>query len=791
MNRLRPVRLGLWLLFVAAALVVIARGTYTADLSAFLPVAPTSAQRLLVAQLKEGAASRIVLAAVSGGDPSSRARVSSAMAAQLRGDRRFRTVQNGDVVDNPADQAYVFEHRYLLSDRFARSLASPDELRERLAESVDLLGSSLGIMAKDLFQRDPTGETIAVVSSYERASAPAMADGVWTSRDGQLALLVLETTASGSDTDAQQAALGEIKRSFEAASAKVTAAPPVALRLTGPPVFSVDARATIEREAVHLSAVSSALIVVFLLFVYRSVRAFALGMLPVVTGALAGVATVALGFGIVHGVTLGFGVTLIGEAVDYSVYMFLQGSAVGANPQRWAREFWPTVRLGVLTSVVGFASLLPSSFPGLAQLGCYTIAGLFAAALTTRYVLPELAPRQLSFAGIDALGRGFIAAASRLRPLRRALWAIPATAVLAFACRGGALWNQELSALWPIPAEARAFDARIRADIGAAEAGTLVVVDASSAELALQGAEAAGEVLSRFVAAGRLAGFESPARYLPSVSMQRKRQAALPEPAVLHAAFLSAVADLPLRPEQFAGFFEDVESARHAGSLTLADVDATSMGAGVRALMVEDRGRYTALMPLQAVRTNGDPAGVDIAGIASALGQVKVPGAAISLLDIKHESDDLYSSYLHESVRLALVGLAAIVLLLVASLRSVGRVARVVAPLVLSVLAVMSVFAIVGHPMTLLHLVGLLLTVAIGSNYTLLLDRERARGGAIEPRTVASLVVANLTAVIGFGVLATSSVPVLSDVGSTVAPGTLLGLVFGAVMAGPWQEEPA
>ena len=52
--------------------------------------------------------------------------------------------------------------------------------------------------------------------------------------------------------------------------------------------------------------------------------ALGLGLLPVATGALVGIAAVALGFGAVHGITLGFGITLIGESVDYSIYFFIQ-----------------------------------------------------------------------------------------------------------------------------------------------------------------------------------------------------------------------------------------------------------------------------------------------------------------------------------------------------------------------------------------------------------------------------------------------------------------------------------
>ena len=154
-------------------------------------------------------------------------------------------------------------------------------------------------------------------------------------------------------------------------------------------MFAVAARVLIKHEVMRLSTLSATLITVLLLFVYRSLPALLLGLVPVASGALAGIAAVALGFGAVHGITLGFGVTLIGEAVDYSIYLFVQ-----RGPD-WRRTVWPTIRLGVLTSIVGFAALLPSDFQGLAQLGLYSIAGLTAAALVTRFVLPHWLPARL------------------------------------------------------------------------------------------------------------------------------------------------------------------------------------------------------------------------------------------------------------------------------------------------------------------------------------------------------------------------------------------------------------
>jgi predicted exporter len=131
-----------------------------------------------------------------------------------------------------------------------------------------------------------------------------------------------------------------------------------------------------------------------------------------------------------------------------------------------------------------------------------------------------------------------------------------------------------------------------------------------------------------------------------------------------------------------------------------------------------------------------------------------------------------------------LAGFAAIVILLLVALRSPARVIRVVVPLALAVLAVAGGFALLGRQLTILHVIGMLLIVAVGSNYALFFDRRAtdAHAGSV-PLTLASLLIANAATVASFGVLAFSSVPVLAALGSTVAPGTLLALVFSALLA--------
>lgn len=797
-----------WAGLAIVALSVVARARYSADLSAFLPQAPTAEQRLLVEQLRQGVASRLIIAGIEGGSSQERARLSQLVAGRLRQDREFLAVENGDPAAARRDEAFLFAHRYLLSGTVTPQRFSVAGLRAAIGNTIDLLASPAGMLAKSWVPSDPTGEMMTLLDQLSRNQPPSTHDGVWVSRDGARALLLVRTRAAGSDTDGQQHAVEAIQAAFRAALADQPAAAGAAgqsrpqLLLSGPGVFAVEARASIKSEVMRLSIVGSVLVVALLLLVYRSLPALLLGLVPVASGALAGIAGVALGFGVVQGVTLGFGVTLIGEGVDYSIYLFIQsqagGGTEGASGSDWRRSVWPTIRLGMLTSVCGFAVLLVSSFPGLAQLGLYSLTGVLAAGLVTRFVLPELLPRGFRIRDLTPMGRRAarvldkVARAGhkvRSGPAIVALIAIAAAVVLGLHRQR--LWSHDLSALSPVPLAAQRLDAQLRGDLGAPDVRYLVVVSAPEEQSALEGAEQVAAELDGLVQRKVLAGYQSAAQYLPSLAVQRQRQASLPPPAVLSARLEQALSGMPLRAGRLAPFLHDVAVARTAPPLTRASLDGTSFAALADALLVRDVGGWRALLPLEATVSGGHYRDIDVGQVRRAV-SVGAPDR-VTVLDLKDQADALYTGYLAGAVRLSLAGFAAIVVLLLIALRGPARVVRVVLPLALAVLTVAASLTLFGAPMTLLHVVGMLLIVAVGSNYALFFDQRYGvtpdlaapsrTAGAASELTLASLLVANCATVVAFGVLALSSVPVLHDLGETVAPGAFLALVYAALLA--------
>jgi predicted exporter len=790
--------IAVWLACVIGAAVVVARAHYVTDLSAFLPARPTPAQQLLVDQLRDGPASRLILLALEGGDAGDRARIARATARSLRQDSRFSNVADGEAISAQRDQAYLFEHRYLLSDAVSPARFTVAGLRAAIEETIDSLASSTGLMLKSLVTRDPTGEMLQLLEQVTPANGPQTRDGVWISADGARTLLVVQTAAAGSDTDAQERALDAIRAAFADAlrltAPRGAATARIDLRLSGPGVFAVAARAKIEGAAVRLSIISGILVVALLLAVYRSPIALLLGLLPVATGAVTGIAAVALGFGVVHGITLGFGITLIGESVDYSIYFFIQSrrrgdAAAGVNDARaWQTALWPTIRLGVLTSICGFASLLPSGFPGLAQLGLYSISGLLAAALVTRYLLPALLPRDFVIRDLTALGQAvarMLAPATRLsRPVvNAAAMSLATLALLTLYLHRDTLWNRELAALSPIRAADQDYDANLRADLGAAGVRALVIVQGPSLDAALRSAENAGVTLERLMDEKLIGGFDSPARYLPSAARQRARLASLPDPQRLRDDLRIATTGLALDSDDLSPFRDDVAAARSGALVTAADLRGTSLAAAFDALLLPQQQSWIALLPLHAV-AGAPTADIDTQRVAAALAAAN-PGAA-TVLDLKTESDALYSSYLTEAIRLSLAGLACIVVLLLIVQRSAASVARILAPLLLAVLSVAAALALCGQRLTILHLVAMLLIVAIGSNYALFFEQHAVAADTTAPAlTLASLLIANVSTVMAFGLLSFSQVPVLVALGTTVAPGAFLALLFAAILTRP------
>lgn len=755
--------LGLWLLALLLLSVTVAQTLrLSGDLRLFLPDAATPEQRLVLDGIGEGPASRLLLIALTGADTPALAATSQRLVEGLRGNPAFLRVDNGSA-DTVPD--LVTEYRYLLSPAMDRWPLDAATLREALADRLQDLASPAAPVLEPLIPADPTLEVLAIAGSWAARRAPQQIGGAWFDAAGRRALLVAQTRVAGFDPDGQQRALAELDAAFRAARTDET----VRMTISGPGRFSALMKERTQREATWLGSAATAGLLLLLLVAYRRPRVLLLAALPLASAALAGLASVSLVYGDVHGITLAFGFTLIGVAQDYPIHL-LSHQRRGLAPPANASALWPTLATGIASTCVAYLAFLASGVTGLAQLACFTIVGLAVAGLTTRYLLPRMISEDFA----DTADGARLACAERWlslpapSPAVRA--GIAATCVAALLLAPGPFWEDDLGALTPVPRALLLQDVDLRNEIGAPDARYLAVITAATTEGALRRLEELTPGLEAMVEAGDIAGFDHAARYLPSQSRQRERQQRLPATEELAGAVEAAQQDLPFRAGVFSPFLADVARARTLPPLKPAALGNTAMGSLLEGFMRAREGGTAALVALSGV---ANPKSLDRWAAAA--------GDDALVIDLKRESVELV---VRQRERILLCLTIAVLLLTLVVRTSLGdwrRVARVLAPMAITTLAVIALLRVAGVALDLFHLISLVLAAGLGLDYALFFERAGS-DRAERLRTLHGILVCALSTWMVFLLLSLSSIPVLRSIGVTVSLGVLFNFMLALAM---------
>ncbi|MFC4820130.1 MMPL family transporter [Dokdonella ginsengisoli] len=761
-----------WILLVAWLLALAALGAFAihrlrigTDLRSFMPPPQTPEQKLLMEQVGEGPGSRLLLLAIGGAPEAHLAELSRGLVDALRADSsHFEQAFNGAFDPSALDDA-LLPYRYLLSPTLDAHALDADYLAEQLQQRVEELASPAAALLKPLLPRDPTLETLALAERWSPPKAPAVRDGVWFSSTGQ-ALLLAQTRAAGFDPAAQGAALDALQAAFAALPGRGAAT----LTISGPGYFTVLINARTRAEADRLGAISTIGFVVLLLFAYRSLATLLLAALPVLSGGLAGIAALALGFGQAHGITLAFGFTLLGVAQEYPIRL-LSHRRSGEDAVASARALWPLLATAIVSAAIAYLAFFASGVTGLQQLAVFTIAGLLVAGLSTRYLLPRVLPAGFR----DVADSPAMAAAARWldrvpRP-RWLPWALLLVAAAVLWRAPGPLWQNDLAALTPVPQDLLLRDAALRGELGAPDVRYLLVLRAPDADGVLALSETLEPRFDELARRGALDAAELPSRYLPPIATQRARQAKLPDRAALEAALGMAQAELPFRADLFAPFLDDVERARTLPPLHAERFAQSPFGARLASMLVQREDAWLGLATLSGVH--------DAAAVAAL---AESTAGRAHLLDLKAASESLVAAYRERILAALALALGLLAVTVVIALRSVARAWHVLAPMSLATVLVFVVERAAGISLSLFHLVALTLAAGLGLHYALFFERPVA-DAAEARRTLHATLVCVISALLVFGLQAWSSLPVLRAIGLTVALGVGFHFCLSVLMA--------
>jgi len=754
---------------VALLLLVLTQIRLRTDMTEFLPAGRTDAARAVLDEVRSGAATGLILIGIDGADISSLARISRAMEAGLPKTGLFQTVAGGQsVVPDSAIEA-LFARRYLLADTDWSEPALQRGL-ERLLHGLEGAAAPLVIRYG---LADPPGAVLGLLRNWTAGSQVRAIDGAWFAPDrgpGQdRALLLARTKAGGLNIPAQEAAIAAIDGAFAAANPGQAH-----LLVTGPAVFARDASRAIRGDVERLSILSTLLVAGLLWWRFRSPLVIAAIAAPVIASVAVAALVVQLSFGFVHGVALGFGATMLGISVDYPVLMLghrKRGEAAPATRARIARAFI----LAVATATIGLGAMIFSGFPGLAQLGVFAATGLLVCAILTWTCLPFLIVR----AHLAPAASGNPAWLPRLERLRRhrLLALIPVVACgLYLVGIGGPAWQGDLAALSPVPDASRALDRELRTDLGAPDAGQILLVSGPDPEHVLQTEEDLLPTLDHLQHEGVIAGLQAAAQLLPSAARQAARAAAIPDRDTLQARLAVARAELPFRADAFDRFLDDADTSRTLPALTLAELAGTPLRLRLEPLLLRHLDQWRGPIILEGV--------TDPVRLAAAIERAPIPALYI---DVRTELGRILAAYTGRAWKILAASGAVMLLLLAIGLRDPAMALRVILAVLAAMLMTIAALTAVGQALSLIHLVALQLVAGVGFDYALFFAR-RQLDAEERARTLRTLVTCNAMTLLTFGLLAFCQTPLLRDIGITVATGALLAMVCGFFVTG---EAPA
>ena len=176
-----------------------------ADLRLFLPNPVTDEQRLLLDEIGEGPASRVLVIALAGADAPVLADVSRALVETLQQSPSFRVITNGEVsLDAVPDE--LLPYRFLLSPTLDTQQLDEQYLHGELLARARDLASPAGAFLEPWLPRDPTLELLKLLQRWQPMQEPHREFDVWFDRAGQRALLLAITQAPAFDPDRQRLA---------------------------------------------------------------------------------------------------------------------------------------------------------------------------------------------------------------------------------------------------------------------------------------------------------------------------------------------------------------------------------------------------------------------------------------------------------------------------------------------------------------------------------------------------------------------------------------------------------
>ncbi|MBT6537564.1 MAG: hypothetical protein HOK98_15430 [Rhodospirillaceae bacterium] len=669
------------------------------------------------------------------------------IAAQLENDPLVEDVHIGPAPFSPALIDWIWEWRFQLNPPRPDELTT-ERISERLAKARAELGRGFGMVLGDRLLRDPTGSFAELVERIRTAAhGLPQHDGIWQARDGTAALMFVTLT----DRPFAAATAGQLAERILLQADRLD----VNGELLGPRIIAAQISTQTTRAATFAALVATALLLVWLIWILRSVRNLLSVFLPLALGVASAALAVQLSFGSVHVIALGFGGALTGLALDYPLHLLAHGDNKRDATKR-------LILIGAATTAGGFGALLGSGLIALMQVGLFVAVGLIVAALAARLITT----------GMDT--------ALHAPAMERLTWWLPfkAWVELVLLVLGllvvATTTSEPGKALYEPARNVREGIDRFVPLLPLPSGRHTIIVRGETLDQLLSRQVAIGPVLGTAISDGTLERFAMAAQFIaPSTELDLAKLPTSEE-------FRRRAADA-LRTNKMSLSFSLVQVEEYLAALSVRALTAEDLAALPELRGLFGRLEQTASGWRESVHLFGlsDPDGV-----ARAIQKSGVPG--VEMFDIKTRIE-MDMAKLRQRVGIWL-GIGAIVALaiLVIGLSDWRRALAITRTTAAATSITAACLALGGATLGVFQIVALTLVVGIGIDYGLFLVRN---DGAPPVRAhCRSVALCAGSTLIAFAVMGLASVEILQEVGLAVSLGVVIMVVLN--LAHSRRSEP-
>ncbi|EKA5861406.1 MMPL family transporter [Vibrio alginolyticus] len=672
----------------------------------------------------------------------------------LRQSNHFRDVV-GKI--SPQEQqawaSYYFKHRFqlLTPEQRERLSQNPEQQVQHVIQS--LYNPFSGVTGQEL-QNDPFLLFRDYLSQVTQQSSSFRLDNGYLSveKDGAQYLLITAELKDSPYSLTGQLAVPDIQALEQGVAQKYGAE----VAHTGVLFYADFGTQSAKSEISTIGVFSLLGIIALFLLVFRSVMPLSLALLSITIGLLVALSVTTWIFGKVHLFSLVFGASLIGVSIDYAFHYLTERLAAGNewDSEQGLKHIFIAITLGLITSLIGYLGMLVAPFPGLQQLALFSSIGLIAAYITVVAWYPILA-RNPSRSISNLPGQSLLAKWLTLWNQHRIKVGLPMLCVVASGFFLLQLnYDDDIRLLQTMPKDLKQQETLITTLSGMQSSQQMLVVTADDDESLMKKLESLTPTLEAWKAESTIESYQSLSRYLSSVERQQQDYQLIRDLYATQSSPLTSGLGLSKKPKMDADFIP----------VTVEQYLQNPVSAPVRFLHLgKIKEKSATVVVLNQLQDSA---------VVKAFAKSQ---SDVVYLNKAEEISTLFGEYRIKIMEL-LAAASAVIFLVLIKRYGLQHSCRVLLPSLIACACGLATAVAMGTTLNLFNLLGLVLILGIGIDYTLFFA-EKARSVS----TLLAITLSAMTTVLSFGLLSLSQTHAIHSFGITVLSGIFVAWLLSPI----------